>query len=211
MKIVYKFASLLVVVLCFQTAWAQETEAEIELYKAMVDQDRNIKNSEFKNPEGSPIRISDMATFEGLFYYDVDIKYKVKAQFSMLEEQVPVTMKTTDDKTVDLIKYGKLSFELDGKNFTLSVFRNQNLPELAKSPGHLIIPFTDETNGEATNTYGRYLTLPNGQEAGEVELDFNRAFNPYQVYNDDYSSIIPPEENGLNLLIRAGERKYEDR
>lgn len=190
---------------------AQVTEGEIALYKAMLEQDRNLKNESFKNPEASPLPIDDLATFEGLFYYEPDVKYKVSATLTMSEEQQAVTLNTTDGGKMDVIRYGTVSFELDGKTYTLSVFRDQNLPELASKPGQLFIPFKDKTTGEQTNGNGRYITLSASQDSNTVELDLNKAFNPYSAYSSEYISVIPPEENGLEALLQTGERKYEDR
>lgn len=190
---------------------SQVTEGEIELYKAMLEQDRNLKNESFKNPEASPIIVADIVKFKGLSYFEPDIKYKVKAQITMLEEQVPVALSTSDGGKMDLIKYGTLTFQLDEKTYTLSIFRDQNLPELSGSPGQYFIPFTDKTTGETSYDNGRYIVIPKPQGSAEIELDFNRTFNPYSAYNSDYNSIIPPEENGLDATMAVGERKYEDR
>jgi uncharacterized protein (DUF1684 family) len=39
-------------------------------------------------------------------------------------------------------------------------------------------------------------------------IDFNLAYNPFCVYNDDYSCPIPPKENYLDIAIKAGEKNY---
>jgi uncharacterized protein (DUF1684 family) len=39
-------------------------------------------------------------------------------------------------------------------------------------------------------------------------LDFNRAYNPYCAYNENYSCPIPPRENRLPIAITAGEKVY---
>lgn len=203
--------SIILLVLASLPLAAQVTEGEIALYTAMVEQDRNMKNESFKNPEGSPLLVNDLATFEGLFYYDVDVKYKVTATLTMLEDQKTITLSTTNGGKMDVIQYGTVSFELDGKTHTLSVFRDQNLPELASKPGQLFIPFKDKTSGDQTNANGRYLALSVPQDSNTVELDLNKAFNPYSAYNSEYVSVIPPDENGLDATLVTGERKYEDR
>jgi len=129
----------------------------------------------------------------------------------MLEEQHVITLNTTNGGTLELIKFGTISFQLEGKPFMLAVFRDQNLPELAESPGQLFIPFADKTTGGDTNDNGCYLMVPKQMDSGEIELDFNEAFNPYSAYNSQFISIIPPEENGLDMLMMTSERKYEDR
>jgi hypothetical protein len=38
------------------------------------------------------------------------------------------------------------------------------------------------------------------------DLDFNRAYHPYCVYNVSYVCPVPPTENRLSVAIQAGER-----
>lgn len=193
------------------SSYSQVNEDEVQLYKAIMEQDRNLKNEGFKNPEASPIPVADIINFKGLNYFEPDVTYKVKAQLTMLEEQITVTLNTTSGGKIDLIQYGTLSFLLDGKSYALAVFRDQNLPELSSSPGQLFIPFTDKTTGQETNDNGRYLSLSIPQDSSEIEIDFNKAMNPYSVYDSSFSSVIPPDENAINASMQAGERKYEDR
>ena len=42
----------------------------------------------------------------------------------------------------------------------------------------------------------------------KVELDFNRAYNPYCAYNADWTCPIPPDENTLAVPIEAGEKAF---
>ncbi|WP_192347263.1 DUF1684 domain-containing protein [Algoriphagus sp. Y33] len=70
----------------------------------------------------------------------------------------------------------------------------------------LFLPFTDQTNGGETYGGGRYmgLTIPTGDT---IELDFNKAYNPYCAYASGYACPIPPKENDLEVPIRAGVMK----
>ena len=68
---------------------------------------------------------------------------------------------------------------------------------------HLFLPFTDNTNGVETYGGGRYIDLkiPAGNT---INIDFNKAYNPYCAYSDKYSCPIPPPENHLDIEIKAG-------
>ena len=71
----------------------------------------------------------------------------------------------------------------------------------------LFIPFRDATSGKDTYGAGRYVeaeALGNGRYL----LDFNRAYNPYCAYNDDWRCPLPPAENWLKVAIRAGEKSF---
>jgi hypothetical protein len=67
------------------------------------------------------------------------------------------------------------------------------------------VPFGDLTNGTESYGGGRYLDIDR-TASGVYDLDFNRAFNPYCVYNATYDCPIPPRENRLAVAIRAGEK-----
>ena len=41
-----------------------------------------------------------------------------------------------------------------------------------------------------------------------VELDFNKAYNPYCAYSPDYDCPIPPKENYLTVAVKAGEKNF---
>jgi len=69
----------------------------------------------------------------------------------------------------------------------------------------LFVPFGDLTNGNETYPGGRYLDLDR-TATGIYDLDFNRAYHPFCVYNSSYDCPYPPRENRLAVPIRAGER-----
>ncbi len=69
------------------------------------------------------------------------------------------------------------------------------------------LPFGDLTNGDSSYGTGRYLNVK-VSENKLIELDFNKAYNPYCAYNDNFSCPIPPKENRLNVKIEAGEKTF---
>lgn len=209
-NILIKLSPIILIFIANQLV-GQDNSGEIALYKALIEQDRNIKNEQFKNPETSPLPTTDMESFKSLKYFETDSKYKVTAQLNVLEEQESVSLLTSDDKKMELIKYGTVTFTLEGKSYTLMVFRDQNLPELSENPGQLFIPFKDATSGKETNSNGRYIALSKSDDENVVEIDFNKAFNPYSAYSRQYISVIPPDDNLLEEVLMTGERKYEDR
>jgi uncharacterized protein (DUF1684 family) len=67
--------------------------------------------------------------------------------------------------------------------------------------------FKDRTSGRETYGGGRFLESEMPKN-GKVILDFNKAYNPYCVF-DSYSSCpIPLKENTLITRVEAGEKKY---
>ena len=69
----------------------------------------------------------------------------------------------------------------------------------------LFVPFSDLTSGTETYPAGRFMDLtPSANDIYVV--DFNRAYIPYCYYNFTYECPIPPQENRLQIPVRAGER-----
>lgn len=81
---------------------------------------------------------------------------------------------------------------------------------IEKYKNHLFLPFTDLTSGEETYDNGRYIDLETVDIKNKtVEIDFNKAYNPYCAYvSYTYNCPIPPKENYLPVAILAGEKNY---
>ena len=69
----------------------------------------------------------------------------------------------------------------------------------------LFVPFGDLTNGMESYSGGRYLDLER-TASGVYDLDFNRAYHPFCLFNPSYDCPYPPPESRLKVPIRAGER-----
>jgi len=174
-----------------------------------VNAHRKEQEDTFRDAEKSPLDKKERRKFKGLKYYPIDTTYHVHAKFTKNETPVLFKMKTTTTRLPDYVKYGEVSFLLDGQEYKLEVYQS---PDLMKRPGYedyLFIPFTDETNGKETYDVGRYLEfrIPTSED---VVIDFNLCYNPYCSYSPNYSCPIPPEVNHLPREIRAGEKKYKD-
>lgn len=104
-------------------------------------------------------------------------------------------------------RIGSVTFEVDGRPRTLSVFW------LTDYAGGLFLPFVDATSGTETYGAGRYLLdaakgadLGGDPEAGTVVLDFNFAYQPSCAFDPRWSCPLAPPGNRLDVAIRAGER-----
>lgn len=163
---------------------------------------RAEKDAEFKSGSDSPIPEAERRTFEGLSYFDVDPAYRVAAALaeSEMSSQV-IEMDTTDGRRERMRVIGRLDFTLAGERHTLTAF----LPETAQNRERLFVPFRDATNREETYGGGRYLDLSRSP-TGLYDLDFNRAYNPFCVYDPEYVCPLPPRENTLPLAVNAGEK-----
>ncbi|HET8838977.1 MAG TPA: DUF1684 domain-containing protein [Flavobacteriaceae bacterium] len=164
-------------------------------------------NQEFSDPKTSPLDEENIAVFEGLPFFDINEKLIFQAEFFRTPYESPFVMETTTGRESIYVKYGEVYFTIDGKEYKLNVYQSQQLSSNPEYADYLFVPFTDLTNGKSTYGGGRYLDLhiPEGET---VLLDFNRAYNPYCAYGEQYSCPVPPAENDLKIPIKAGV-KYE--
>lgn len=166
-------------------------------------------NSEYADAKESPLKEKDLKEFEALHFYPVDLKMCVEAQFVRTANEKPFAMPTSGTRTPLYVKYGEVLFSINGKNLKLNIYRNIELAKMEKYKNHLFLPFTDLTSGIGSYGGGRYIDLeiPKGKT---IEIDFNKAYNPYCAYNEKYSCPIPPKENDLPIEIIAGVKKFHD-
>jgi uncharacterized protein (DUF1684 family) len=115
-------------------------------------------------------------------------------------EEKHVQMQTTTGDIQTYLRFGKISFEVEGEDVELTVYSNEH--------GYFL-PFADALAGEETYGAGRYLE-PERTEDGRLHVDFNLAYNPFCAYNEMYSCPITPAENRIKVPIRAGEKVFDD-
>ena len=152
----------------------------------------------------TPLKKYDFLTFQGIHFFPIDEKYNVKAKFKRTKNEKPFAMKTSGAKTPTYVKYGEITFKIDGKKLKLDVFQNLDLVKNnPKYKNHLFLPFTDLTSGVSSYGGGRYIDLeiPTSKS---FYLDFNKAYNPYCAYTAGYNCPIPPKQNDLDVEILAG-------
>jgi uncharacterized protein len=183
-----------------------------QAYRERVLNERASRDQVMRDPSISPLTPAQMQRFTALSYFEIDPKYRVNARITIDSDQETVALTMTDNSSQDFIKYGSVTFSLDGKSHTLDVFIDQNQPEFRDNPRQLFIPFKDGTSGEETSDNGRYLTIKAPEQGSDVvELDFNKAYDTYNAYNRNTISFVPPAGNILEPDLAVGQRKFEDR
>ncbi|WP_297792310.1 DUF1684 domain-containing protein [uncultured Eudoraea sp.] len=169
---------------------------------------QNKLNEEFRNPETSPLPDRYRKDFEGLDFFEPDTSFRVIATLERTADALPFMMPTTTDRLSEEVVYGIVKFILKDKAYSLEVYQNVELMDTAEYKDYLFLPFLDNTNGKETYAGGRYLDLAI-PEGNSIILDFNRAYNPYCVYNKKYSCPIVPKRNFLNTKIMAGVKSFK--
>lgn len=160
---------------------------------------RAEKDEFFESHQHSPLTTEQKQVFQGLNYFPPDDSLRFELAIEPFEDQVEIKMQTSTGDLRDFIRYGKLTFEVEGVEAALTVYANEH---------GFFIPFVDAQAGKETYGAGRYLD-PEMLGEDRVVLDFNMAYNPYCAYNDLYSCPIPPAENRLRVAIRAGEMNFK--
>ena len=164
-------------------------------------------NNYFKDASVSPLKPKDLKNFQGLDFFEFDSIYVVKAKIEETKESLPFKMKTTTDIPADVRKYADLFFQILDKEFELSVYENLEYEGVEGYENYLFLPFLDETNENETYGGGRYLDLfLNGTDS--IIIDFNKAYNPKCVYDENFSCPIVPRNNFLNTRIEAGVKNF---
>jgi uncharacterized protein len=166
-----------------------------------IETERRMKDEFMARHPESPF-VAGHVPFHELRYFPPDAKYRVRATLKRLAVPEEAYLRTNRDGQAVMRFLGSLSFQLDGRKLKLGVYH------AGEGVGtSVFVPFRDRTSGDDSYGPGRYVTLELN-ESDEYEVDFNRAFNPYCAYTDDYECGFPPAENDLPVAVRAGEKVW---
>jgi uncharacterized protein len=163
---------------------------------------RRARTDQFmKTAAESPVPEAKRSTFPPLPYYPIDEQYRVPAALKEARTDQIIELSTSTGVPRRMRRIGMLAFTLKGQPLSLVAFGDLDDPQLKR----LFVPFGDLTSGSETYQGGRYLDLDR-TASGVYDLDFNRAYHPYCVFDSKYECPVPPRENRLKVPIRAGEK-----
>lgn len=168
-------------------------EQEIAAWRA--EKDRYMRSAD------SPVPKEQRAVFAPLPYFPIDEAYRAPAALKVIPTETFIEMSTSTGQRRRMRRIGTLEFTLQGQPLSLTAFSDADDRQIRR----LFVPFHDLTNGLETYTGGRYLDLDR-TATGIYDLDFNRAYNPFCVFNVAYECPVPPRENRLKVAVRAGEK-----
>lgn len=185
----------------------EETKQTVSNSVAEILEFQDELNASFRNPKTSPLPDKFRKDFTELDFFEPDTTYQVLARFERTPNAVPFLLDTTTGEKTEEVLYGIAHFELNGKMHQLEIYQTPALLTQEKYKDYLFLPFLDETNGAETYGGGRYidLTIPEGNT---IVIDFNKAYNPYCVYNKKYSCPLVPRQNYLSTTVRAGVKDF---
>jgi uncharacterized protein (DUF1684 family) len=182
---------------------AQGGENPLEQREQKLKDLREKRDRFFKEGSQSPLKEGDRKKFKGLSYYPIDLNYAmvgVVERYPTEPKPLYVTLPTNKETGRKYVRYGCFKFKREAKTVTLQIYR-------PLGGGELFLPFKDKTSETETYPKGRYLSIE-PLPGGKVLIDFNRAHNPFCQFNEKYTCPYAPEENWMNLAIRAGEKRF---
>ena len=156
---------------------------------------RKTKDKYFAEDPQSPLKVEQKINFKGLNYFPEDARLRVEVSVDRMDAAAEVHIPTSTGGNQTYQRYGRFHFDVEGQEVELTIFA---------SPHGYFLPFVDGLAGKETYPAGRYLE-PEYLGEGRFLIDFNLAYNPYCAYNDIWSCPLTPQENRLNVPIRAGE------
>lgn len=175
-------------------------------YAEQIAKHRESYKEDFIKDNHSPLKKDDL---QNLHFYEADSTYKVLAEVELLKNEKVFKMPTFNGSSSDYYRYAHINFVLNGKAIQMTLYRSVSLSTNPVYKDHLFLPFTDETNNKETYGGGRYIDLDAKEIVNNhIEIDFNKAYNPYCAYSAGYRCPVPPEENDLQLALKAGEKLY---
>lgn len=139
--------------------------------------------------------------FKGIPRYPVDIGWRLEARFEAHPPGTTLPVASVINTVDEMANPGVVVFEKDGRTFRLEA--------VDEGDGRLFLVFGDRSNGRETYGAGRFLYAAPADANGRTIVDFNEAYNPPCAMNAFSTCPLPPPENRLDLLVNAGELKYE--
>lgn len=165
-------------------------------------------NAQFRDADSSPLPDRYRKDFVELDFFKADTNFRVMAHLERTPDALPFLMPTTTERKATERVFGIARFRLGQNDFQLEVYQSPELEDSDEYEDYLFLPFTDKTNGKTTYSGGRYidLSIPEGDS---ILIDFNKAYNPYCVYNKKYSCPLVPPVNHLEVEVSAGVKMFQ--
>jgi uncharacterized protein (DUF1684 family) len=160
---------------------------------------RRQKDEMFRRPD-SPLSPDDQTSFQGLQYWPDNPALRLKVALDENVEHDFVMMQTSTGGQRRYVRAGKIEFTAGGETATLFLYKDDN--------GYFL-PFRDGTSADESYEAGRYLEPEMGDDK-LLDVDFNKAYNPYCAYSEHFSCPLPPRENWIKARIEAGEKKFHE-
>jgi len=132
--------------------------------------------------------------FKGFQKFELNSDFIFDADFTYYKKEKSEIVKAEVDGKRSTSFIGKMTFMHNDKIHTLEVGNG----------GFTMIG--DATTGETTYGGGRYMYIKLPDSNGEVNLDFNKLYNPPCAFSEFTTCLYPPRQNHMSFEILAGEK-----
>lgn len=151
------------------------------------------------------LRVRDTASerrakFAGIEHFPIDPSWRIEADWVWFERAREVMIKNILGQEMRALVPGKAVFEREGKTFEL-------LPLVEGGDEPMMFVISDLTSGVETYGAARFVYAEPPRD-GKVVLDFNEAINPPCAFTPFATCPLPPQENRMQIAVRAGEKDY---
>jgi hypothetical protein len=136
--------------------------------------------------------------FTGCKWFPADPAWRIQAKWVPYPKPKKIAITNILGMTDQEDSPGYAEFALKGQTMRL---------QPVSEDGGLFFIFKDATSGKTTYGAGRFLDT-DMPRSGEVELDFNKAYNPPCAFTAFATCPLPPKQNVLTSAIDAGEKSY---
>ena len=149
------------------------------------------------------IRIKDSASptlhnFAGCSWFEVKPDYHVRGKYVPHAAPHTLQIDTTVGAVAEYKSPGVVEFELHSQQLRLLV--------TSRTGNKLSLIFRDATSGIDTYPAVRFLSVEiDDANNADIEMDFNKAYNPPCAFTPYATCPLPPRENVLAVPIAAGE------
>lgn len=138
--------------------------------------------------------------FKGIERFPIDESWNIKARFEPYNPPKEIAVPNVLGQISKEKSPGAVVFDRDGKTYKIDA--------VDEGGDKLFLIIADETSGNETYGGGRFLYVNKPDSTGNIDLDFNKAYNPPCVFTKYATCPLPPEQNYLKLKIEAGEKMY---
>ena len=146
----------------------------------------------------SPLPEEHREGFRGLDYFPPNQAWVITGAYEAIDPRdVPITSSAGTESPYKMV--GTVMLPIGRSEYRLIV--------LDDGDGCRFIPFRDRTCGDTTYSGGRYVGIELSND-GTVIVDFNRARNPWCVYDEEFTCPLPPPGNAIAEPIAAGEKMW---
>lgn len=172
-----------------------------EKYQQEIEEFWLDRHDFFKTSKASPFVQKDVA-YQEVQFYPPNSDFKVRGTLDRFSKRETVTLGNSDGTSTTYLKFANANFKIKGESCSLLILKALGFGN------QYLLAFGDDTSGDTTYGGGRYLDVGIGK-SDQITLDFNKAYNPYCAYFDDFTCPLPPQENLLTVPIEAGEKNYD--